>query len=101
MESKEKVELWFGEVEVSVGAEDSAILAQLPAGAYPNPKPSCATCPAKDWYLTRKGLRCYCHERHYVSWVSNEDPVLGCDARERLIQEARLAAVEPPIDYGG
>jgi len=101
MESMEKVGVWFGEVEVSAGADDSAILAQLPEGAYPDPKPACATCPAKDWYVTKKGLRCYCHELHYVSWVSNDDPVLACEARERLIHEAQPAAIEPPIDYGG
>ncbi|MDH7972991.1 hypothetical protein QH494_12460 [Sphingomonas sp. AR_OL41] len=101
MESKEMVEGWFGAVEQLAGADDSVVLAQLPKGAYPDPKPSCATCPAKDWYLTKKGLRCYCQEHRYVSWVSNDDPVLVCDARERLIRDAQSDEIEPPIDYGG
>ncbi|KQN01204.1 hypothetical protein [Sphingomonas sp. Leaf25] len=87
MSSTEQVKTWFGSVERCMGKDDSSVLAQLPVGIYPNPEPACATCPAKDWYLTRKGLRCYCSEKNVVAWVSNDDPVIACDARERLIKE--------------
>lgn len=83
----EEVQLWFGTVTRLVGRRDSRVLAQLPVNVYPVPEPGCASCPAKDWYLTRKGLRCFCGEKNVVAWVSNEDPVLVCDARERLIKE--------------
>ncbi len=81
----EEVQLWFGTVTRLVGRRDSPVLAQLPVNVYPDPEPACASCPAKDWYLTRKGLRCFCGEKNVVAWVSNGDPVLVCDARERLI----------------
>jgi hypothetical protein len=83
----EEVQLWFGPVTRLVGRGDSAVLAQLPVGVYPDPEPGCASCPAKDWYLTRKGLRCFCTSKNVIAWVSNDDPVLVCDARERLIVE--------------
>jgi hypothetical protein len=83
----EEVETWFGKVRRLIGKGDSSVLARLPAGIYPDPEPGCATCPAKDWYLTRNGLRCYCSEKNVVAWVSNDDPVMACDARERLIEE--------------
>lgn len=92
MSSTEEAPVWFGKVERLMGEDDSAVLAQLPVGVYPDPEPACATCPAKDWYLTRKALRCFCTEHRFVSWVSNEDPVMACDARDRLIAEAVTTA---------
>lgn len=94
MNFKESVEAWFGPIERRMGEDDSAVLARLPKSEYPDPEPACATCPAKDWYLTKKALRCYCNEHRYISWVSNDDPVLVCDARERLIEEADAAAAK-------
>lgn len=88
MASTEQVPVWFGSVTRLIGADDSAVLAQLPTGVYPNPEPACATCPAKDSYLTSKELRCYCSARSVISWVSNEAPVMACDVRERLIKDA-------------
>ena len=85
--STEEVQLWFGAASRLVGRHDSPVLAQLPLSVYPDPVPACASCPAKDWYLTAKGLRCFCTEKNVVAWVSNADPVLACDARERLIAE--------------
>lgn len=78
---------WFGEIRQLIGKDDSVVLAQLPLEHRPDPRPACATCPARDWYLTAKGVRCYCKEHRFVSWVSNENPVLICEARERLIEE--------------
>ena len=92
MKDNESVTAWFGSIERRIGEADSIILARLPRSEYPDPKPACATCPAKDWYLTKKALRCFCREHRFVSWVSNEDPVLVCDARERLIEESDAAA---------
>lgn len=83
----EEVHLPFGIVHRLVGRHDSPVLAQLSLTVYPDPVPACASCPAKDWYLTAKGLRCFCTEKNVVAWVSNADPVLACDARERLIAE--------------
>lgn len=88
MNDKESIKLWFGPIERSMGENDSVILAGLPQSEYPNPEPACATCPAKDWYLTAKSLRCFCNQHRFVCWVSNVDPVMVCDARERLIEEA-------------
>ena len=92
MDTKETVEAWFGPIDRRMGKDDSVVLAGLPKDQYPNPEPACATCPAKDWYVTRKALRCFCKEHQYTSWVSNEDPVLVCDARERMIEEDDAAA---------
>ncbi|PCG13081.1 hypothetical protein [Sphingomonas adhaesiva] len=83
----EDVELWFGPANRLVGRKDSAALAQVPHDVYPNPVPACAACPAMDWYLTRKSLRCFCTAKNVIAWVSDEDPVLVCDTRERLIEE--------------
>lgn len=94
MNSNEFVEVWFGAIERRMGEDDSVVLARLPKTVYPDPEPACASCSAKDWYLTKKGLRCFCNEHRFISWVSNDDPVLICDARERLIEEADAAAVE-------
>ncbi|WP_375392887.1 hypothetical protein [uncultured Sphingomonas sp.] len=88
MASTEQVPVWFGSVKRLLGEDDSKLLAQLPKGIYPDPEPACATCPGKDWYLTAKELRCYCTPRAIVSWVSNEAPVMACDTRERLIENA-------------
>jgi hypothetical protein len=82
----------FGEIQQLIGKDDSVVLAQLSDEHRPDPWPACATCPARDWYLTVKGLRCYCNEHRYVSWVSNDNPVLMCEARERLIEEDAVAA---------
>lgn len=84
----ENAAVWFGSVTRLMGEDNSKVLAQLPIGVYPNPEPACATCPAKDWYLTLKDLRCYCMARGVISWVSNEAPIMACDARERLIEDA-------------
>lgn len=86
--SSKTAPVWFGSVTQLIGAGDSAVLAQLPVGVYPDPEPACATCPAKDWYLTFKELRCYCTARGFISWVSNEAPVMACDTRERMIEDA-------------
>jgi len=99
----EQVPVPFGTLTRLVGRHDSAVLGQLPATVYPDPVPACASCPAKDWYLTTKGLRCFCGEKNVVAWVSNADPVLVCDARERLIVEdaagdAASAKVNDAID---
>ncbi|BCA59479.1 hypothetical protein [Sphingomonas sp. HMP6] len=88
MASTEQVPMWFGSISRIMGADDSTLLAQLPMGIYPDPEPACATCPAKDWYLTAKELRCYCTARGVISWVSNDAPVMACDAREQLIEDA-------------
>lgn len=88
MAPTEQAPVWFGAVARQMGDDDSAVLKQLPDGIYPDPEPACATCPAKDWYLTAKALRCYCTVHGIISWVSNDDPVMACDARERLIEEA-------------
>lgn len=92
MNFNESVEAWFGPIERRMGEDDSVVLSRLPKNEYPDPDPACATCPAKDWYLTKKALRCFCKEHQFISWVSNEDPVLVCDARERLIKEADMRA---------
>lgn len=94
----EKVTTALGEVERFKGKHTSPVLAQLPGYAYPNPRPGCATCPAADWWITVKHLRCWCTERGFVSWVSNEDPVMVCDPREELILEEEKAA---RADKGG
>jgi hypothetical protein len=88
MKLTEKVTVPFGIVERLAGDDHSAVLAQLPTSVYPDPEPACATCPAADWYLTAKHLRCFCKEHRVIAWVSDDDPVLACDARERLIEEA-------------
>jgi hypothetical protein len=88
MASIEQAPVWFGSVKRLMGDDDSSVLAQLPESIYPNPEPACATCPAKDWYLTARELRCYCKEHGVISWVSNDAPIMACDARERLIGEA-------------
>lgn len=87
MKSSETATVWFGTVKRTIGKSDSSILKQLPKSMFPNPEPACATCPAKDWYLTLKQLRCYCTHHRFVSWVSNTDPVMVCDAREQMINE--------------
>ncbi len=83
----ETVDMWFGSVTRLAGEYDSEVLTQLPYGVYPDPPPACASCPGKDWYLTAKELRCYCSARGIISWVSNDAPVMICDARERLIAD--------------
>lgn len=83
----ETVDTRFGAVTRRMGKDDSAVLASLPPSEYPNPEPACATCPAKDWYVTMKTLRCYCKEYRFISWLSNDDPIMMCDPRERLIEE--------------
>lgn len=88
----EHVPTWFGSVKRRTGDNDSHVLTQLPVGVYPDPKPACASCPGKDWYLTAKELRCYCTPRGIISWVSNDAPVMACDTRERLIADAGLRA---------
>jgi len=88
----EQAPVWFGSVKRLMGEDDSNVLAQLPKDIYPDAEPACATCPAKDWYLTAKELRCYCKERGVISWVSNDAPVMACDARERLIADAQASA---------
>lgn len=92
MASTENISVWFGAVDRLMGEDDSRVLAQLPVDVYPNPEPACATCPAKDWYLTAKELRCYCKERGVISWVSNDAPVMACDTRERLVEDAQARA---------
>lgn len=91
MKHIDKVDSWCGEIQHLPGRRDSPILTQIPPAYYPSPEPACATCPAKDWYLTRNGLRCRCAEKRVISWVSNEDPVLACDTRERLLEEEEAA----------
>lgn len=86
----EEAAVWFGSVNRLMGEDDSGVLAQLSKKEYPDPEPACATCPAKEWYLTRKELRCYCTEHRVISWVSNENSVMACDARERLIAASRV-----------
>lgn len=88
MASTEQAPVWFGSIARLMGEDDSSVLAQLPESVYPNPEPACATCPAKDWYLTARELRCYCKEHGVICWVSNDAPIMACDARERLIREA-------------
>lgn len=88
MKLTEQVTVSFGTVSRLTGEDDSPVLSQLPNDIYPNPEPGCATCPGADWYLTAKHLRCFCKEHRVISWVSNDDPVMVCDARERLIEEA-------------
>ncbi|WP_174291071.1 hypothetical protein [Sphingomonas bacterium] len=92
MASTEQAPVWFGPVSRLMGEDDSRVLAQLPKGIYPDPEPACATCPGKDWYVTAKEVRCYCTPRGVVSWVSNEAPVMACDTRERLIDDAEARA---------
>ena len=87
----EKTTVWFGEVARTMGEDASAVLAQLPDGIYPEPEPACATCPVADWYLTKKALRCFCAEHRFIAWVSNEDPVIVCDARERRLRDGEAA----------
>lgn len=88
----EQAPVWFGSVKRLMGEDDSNVLAQLPKEIYPDPEPACATCPAKDWYLTVKKLLCYCQERGIISWVSNEDPIMVCETRERLIADVQARA---------
>ncbi|MGY2735040.1 hypothetical protein [Sphingomonas sp. UYP23] len=92
MTPSEQVPMWFGPVTRLVGEDESKVLAQLPVGIYPDPEPACATCPASDWYLTMKELRCYCTARGNISWVSNDAPVMACDTREQLIQDTAARA---------
>lgn len=87
MDTEESAPVWFGPVQRSVGKRDSAVLAQLPESQYPKPDPACATCPAKSWYLSAKRLHCWCKEHRFISWTSNEDPVIACDEREKLIED--------------
>ena len=92
MKLTEKVAAPFGTASRLAGRDDSPVLAQLSSPHYPDPEPACATCPGADWFLTAKHLRCFCKEHRVISWVSNDDPVLVCDARERLIEEADAEA---------
>jgi hypothetical protein len=87
MADKEPIKTPFGAMSRSVGTGGSGTLMQLPGEHYPNPEPACALCPAASWYVTRKSLRCWCAERSYVSWLSDDDPVLVCDDCERLVME--------------
>lgn len=87
MVDKEQIPTPFGAMTRFVGKGESRLLMQLPGGHYPDPEPACALCPAASWYVTRKRLHCWCAERSYVSWVSNDDPVLVCDDCERLIMD--------------
>ena len=78
----------------------SWVLGLLSQEDYPDPRPACASCPAAVWYLTVKGLRCLCDQHHFISWVSNREPVLACDTRERLSYENAVPDDDAPIDYG-
>lgn len=91
MSSEEKINTPFGSITRSIGKSRISVLLQLPAESYPDPEPCCALCPAASWYLTLRGLHCWCAERSYVSWVSDHDPVLACDDCERLIMEEAQA----------
>jgi hypothetical protein len=95
MTSSEQVPMWFGSVTRLVGDDDSRVLGEMPTGIYPDPEPACATCPAKDWYVTAKELRCYCSARGVISWVSNDAPVMLCDTRDKLIEDAEQRARAP------
>lgn len=87
MSSEEEINTPFGRMTRSIGKSRISLLLQLPAASYPNPEPCCALCPAASWYVTLTGLRCWCSERSYISWVSDHDPVLACDDCERFILE--------------
>ncbi len=102
MADKEPVETPFGVMARSVGKSESKVLQQVPGEHYPNPEPACALCPAASWYLTRRSLRCWCAERSYVSWLSDDDPVLVCDDCERLVmeEEASTHAAGPTSTAG-
>ncbi len=38
--SSKTAPVWFGSVTQLIGAGDSAVLAQLPVGVYPDPEPA-------------------------------------------------------------
>jgi hypothetical protein len=70
----------------------SPTLARLPQASRPMPLPACASCPAAGWYMTTRGLACFCTSYGRTVWNTLVPQVTACDGREKVLA---ALAVEP------
>ena len=91
MSTRTAVETPLGRMFRGTVTDNMSLVMQVDDTHYPDPEPACIHCPAASWYVTTRGLHCWCSERSYVSWVSNNDVVLVCDDCERLLRDQASA----------